>query len=102
MLAHRLTFSPNRSTILAIFLAESRVAIMDDEREWTETKLVHEIISNLQSLERAEVDWITLGPEGHLQELIRVSVGDGQVFRLGIALISDDEAAAFDDLFEYM
>ena len=74
---------------------------MDDQCGWTETKLVHEIISNLESLQGVLVEWRSMGPHGSLQEFVRFSTLDEQVFRFGITFIYDDESAeAFDDKFE--
>ena len=71
---------------------------MDNQCGWTETKLVDEIVANLESLQGAHVEWRSLGPHGSLQELIRFSTQGGQVFRLGIAFIYDDESAeTFDE-----
>ncbi len=74
---------------------------MNDQCEWIEIRLVHEIIADLQSLPGVWIDWKILESERQLQGLIKVSIWNGQVYRLSIALIREDEADAFDDLFEW-
>lgn len=75
---------------------------MDDCCEWTEIKLVHEIIADLQSLQGTWVEWMTMGQPGEMQTLARVSFHypDQKVFRLRLELVSEDESEEFDRMFD--
>ncbi len=72
---------------------------MFDTNEWTETQLLHEVISNLESLQGAWVEWRTWEQQGVTEWLISVSNAVGQVFRLRVVPVDTKESAAFDELF---
>lgn len=76
---------------------------MDDCCEWTETKLVDEIIADLHSLQGAWVEWMTLGEPDMREALARVSFyphdNDGKVFRLRLEFVGAEESEEFDRMF---
>ena len=75
---------------------------MDDCCEWTDIKLVHEIIADLQSLQGAWVEWMTLGEPGEMQAIIRVlfQYPEEKVFRLRLVLARNEDSAEFDRVFD--
>ena len=77
---------------------------MDACCEWTETKLVDEIIADIQSLQGAWVEWVTLGEPDAEEALARVSFcphdNGGKVFRLRIEFVRADESGGFDSMFD--
>ena len=76
---------------------------MGDCCEWTATKLVHEIIADLQSLQGAWVEWIALGESDTREAIARVSFhpheNGGKVLRLRLELVGDSGSEEFDRLF---
>ena len=69
---------------------------MDDGCEWTNTKLVHEIVSNLEGLQGCWIEWKTEYQDYIRQDIIRFHTADGQVFRLKIDLYGDYWQEEFD------
>ena len=70
-------------------------------RRWDESDFVEEIVSDLESLEGVcEVEWIQQNPHCGYQDLIRIETWQGDVFRLGISWVQDEEIEeTFDDAF---
>ena len=68
---------------------------------WSEDQAVEAIVAHLRNLDGiAGVGWISQGFAAAFQALIRISLANGHVFRLGVAYIQDEEErAAFDDRF---
>ncbi len=77
---------------------------MDDCCEWTEIKLVHEIIADLQSLQGAWVEWMTMGEPDVREAFAIVSFyphdNDGKAFRLRLEFVRADESGEFDRMFD--
>jgi hypothetical protein len=70
-----------------------------DGRGWTNTKLVHEIVSNLEGLQGCWIEWKTESQDYIRQDIIRFQTADGQVFRLKIDLYGDYWQEEFDASF---
>ena len=70
-------------------------------QRWDESDFVEEIVSDLGSLEGVcGVEWIQLSPHSEYQDLIRIETWQGDVFRLGISWVQDEEIEdTFDDAF---
>ena len=72
---------------------------MLDTPEWTECQLLHEVISNLESLQGSWVEWRTFEQQGVTEWLISVTNSAGQIFRLQVVPVNNEDSAAFDELF---
>ncbi len=80
--------------------SEEQGAIMDDGDEWTETKLVHEIISDLEGLQGTWLEWKSVGFPGFMHEMVRLHTWEGQVFRMRLAMIGGFDSEEFDREFD--
>ena len=63
---------------------------------FSEVQLLHEVVSNLQSLQGAWVDWRVLEQVESTKWLVRVTDSEGNIFRFKIVLIEAVDSAAFD------
>ena len=72
-------------------------------RSWEESDFVEEIVSDLESLEGVSgVEWIQQFPYNLYQDLIRIETWQGDVFRLGIGWVADEEIEeGFDEAFTH-
>ena len=72
-------------------------------RSWEESDFVEEIVSDLESLEGVSgVEWIQQSPYSLYQDLIRIETWQGDVFRLGIGWVADEEIEeGFDEAFTH-
>ena len=72
-------------------------------RSWEESDFVEEIVSDLESLEGVSgVEWIQQSPYSLYQDLIRIETWQGDVFRLGIGWVADEEIeGGFDEAFTH-
>lgn len=68
---------------------------------WSEDQVVEAIVAYLRELEGTyAVDWVSQGFGATFQALIRISFANGQVMRLGVAYLKDEEGQeAFDEGF---
>ena len=74
---------------------------LDDGCEWTRTKLVHEIVSNLESLRGCTVEWKTNDDDPERRsEFVRIHAPDGAVFRLALEYYGDYWSEEFDQWFD--
>ena len=69
--------------------------------QWSDDWVVEQIAGALRSLEGVEeVKWTYISVYAIHQYLIRLSVGQGEAIRLGVAFVEDEEdQEAFDDSF---
>ena len=58
---------------------------MSDTCEWNSTKLIHEIVSNLESLQGASVDWETKWPFNN-EHLVWLIIDRGKEFQVEIKI----------------
>ena len=59
---------------------------MDDDCEWTETLLGHEIIADLESLQGVAIEWEQEWSVAGHRFLVQVATGDGRTFAVDISI----------------
>ena len=62
---------------------------MFEDCAWTPTRILHEIIADLQSLQGFWVEWDERLPLSTQQYLVQVSTSDGKFFQIDMSIMED-------------
>ena len=67
---------------------------MDDDCSWSTTRLGHEIIADLESLQGVSVEWEQMWPYDGGQFHLLVATADGELFNMEISIKGDEQTPA--------